>query len=115
MLDNGIVRARFNTKGQLTGLRVRGQELEIQKAEFRAYPDHPANFDAWDIDRGTLALGQAVLTDMPLKVVEQGPVRSVLQGQSALGERSQALVRFILEQAVIICRSKWMSIGAKIM
>lgn len=76
---------------------MRGEELEIQRGEFRFYPDHPAAYDAWDIDRATMALGQATLTDLELEVVEQGPVRTVLAGTARISERSTATVRFILD------------------
>ncbi|MDA3963126.1 MAG: glycosyl hydrolase-related protein [Planctomycetota bacterium] len=97
LLDNGIVKAGFNAKGQLASLKVRDRVIDLKHGELRLYPDHPANFDAWDIDRGTMALGQAVLTKLSLSVEEQGPVRAVLVGSGALDDKSSAQIRFVLE------------------
>ena len=94
-LANDRLEARFDDAGQLIGLTIDGEPLAILAGTgFRMYPDNPANFDAWDIDRGTLALAQPCLNDLTLSVEEIGPVRAVLVGRSSLGDGSQATVRY---------------------
>ena len=97
-LDNGIVRARFDRRGQLIALTVDGTTLALDgPAGFCSYDDHPANFDAWDIYHYTLKTGQRVGANTPLAVVERGPLRAVLRGGAVIGAHSKLTVDYILE------------------
>ena len=93
-----MVSARFDRRGQLAALTVHGTALTLDgTAGFVLYHDLPANFDAWDIDHYTLKTGRRVATAMRLEVREHGPVRAVLRGHAAIGDRSQLTVDYILE------------------
>lgn len=97
-LDNGMVQAEFSATGKLERLCIDGEPLSLrQPAEFVLYPDYPAQFDAWDIDRHTLQLGQACAENMQLTVAESGPVRAVLVGEAAIGEQSRLRVRYVVD------------------
>jgi alpha-mannosidase len=97
-LGNGIVRARFDRRGQLIALAIDGTTLALDgPVGLCLYDDHPANFDAWDIDHYTLKAGRRVAADTPLAVVERGPVRAVLRGSAAISEHSKLIVEYILE------------------
>jgi alpha-mannosidase len=97
-LDNGLLRATFDERGQLTGLRVGDEELTLDApCGFRLYHDDPAHFDAWDIDHYTFGTGVAVAAEITLEVVERGPLRGVLRGQARIGERSTLAVTWSLE------------------
>jgi alpha-mannosidase len=85
-LDNGIVQAGFSAGGQLIWLVVDGQPLRLEApAGLVLHADNPALFDAWDIDHSARGLGQAVAQDMPLTVVDSGPLRGVLRGTAMVG------------------------------
>ena len=57
-LDNGRVRASFDDQGRIAALRIDGVDLALRAplGELVAYADQPHLFEAWDIDRQTLAL-----------------------------------------------------------
>ena len=97
-LDNGIVRAEFDG-GRLAALALDGEELALAgPAGFRLYPDHPHNYDAWEIDHDVFRLAQPAADGLALQVVERGPVRCVLRGSSPLGEASSLTVDYVLER-----------------
>jgi alpha-mannosidase len=98
LLDNGIVRAGFDERGQLASLTVDGEPLELNGAcRFELYHDFPANFDAWDIDHYTFKSGVPIATDVRLEVAETGPSRAVLRGTTEIGAASRLTVDYILE------------------
>jgi alpha-mannosidase len=110
VLDNGLVRAEFDGDGQLAALTVDGQAVALSgRAGFALYDDHPANFDAWDIDHYSLGQGQRVATALRLSVIERGPVRAVLRGEAAIGAASRLVVDYVLEAG-----SRWLGIEARI-
>ena len=97
-ISNGRVTARFDAAGRCTALRVDGRDLALAGpvGELVVFPDHPHAFDAWDIDRGTLALG----TPAPAEAVCEGA--GVADGEAfvvfrrRLTARSEARVRYAL-------------------
>lgn len=96
-LDNGLVAARFDAAGALAGLAVDGHDLLLAApAGLALYHDRPANFDAWDIDHDALRRPLQARPAMRLELVEDGPVRAVLRGSAAIGERSRASVSYVL-------------------
>ncbi len=98
VLDNGIVRAEFSDAGQLHALTVRGTPVHLaEPAAFRLYPDNPAAFDAWDIDRYSLALGTPCRANSSPTILESGPLRAIIAQEIAVGEKSTMQVRHILE------------------
>lgn len=95
LLDNGIVRARF-IAGRLIGLTVAGEALPLIGTDFTLAEDHPANYDAWEIDRQSLRLAQPVALSA-LTVAESGPLRARLSVSIVLGDRSRMTVDYVLE------------------
>ncbi|MEM9084263.1 MAG: glycoside hydrolase family 38 C-terminal domain-containing protein, partial [Planctomycetota bacterium] len=63
-ISNGRVKASFNTKGEISKLIIDGCKVEHREplGQLFIFPDHPINFDAWDIDRDTLSLGTRCTT-----------------------------------------------------
>jgi len=95
-LDNGLVRADFDARGQLTGLRIDGQDLLLSApAGLMLYPEILA--DAWELDRSTLLLGKPAAEELALRVVERGPARATLRGEAKIGRTSRITLDFILE------------------
>lgn len=100
-LTNGRVTARINARGQLAALRVDGRDVELLAGagELVVYPEQPANFGPWDIDRHSLSLGQparrpARITVQPDGVTVTRPV----------GAASTATVRYWLEPGASVLR-----------
>ncbi len=60
-LKNGRVHACFDENGSVTALCVNGRSVAIAQplARLVSYPDQPHAFEAWDIDRSTLAQAHA--------------------------------------------------------
>ncbi len=97
-LDNGRVQAGFSADGQLSTLAIDGRPLALSApAGLRIYPDNPAAYDAWDIDRYSLALGEACADKLRLRVRESGPCRAVLSGHAPIGKHSDLEINYLLE------------------
>ncbi|MDF3057615.1 MAG: cytosolic alpha-mannosidase [Rariglobus sp.] len=76
-LESERVRATFDAGGSLTGLTVDGSEVAVIAHKLCAYPDQPAAFDAWDVDRANMVSGHdARITGKPV-VTNDGLVASV--------------------------------------
>ncbi|MGC1481647.1 MAG: glycoside hydrolase family 38 C-terminal domain-containing protein, partial [Chthoniobacterales bacterium] len=56
-LRSDRVEARFSDAGEIEFLEFDGRPVSICQPlnQLRIYPDHPANFEAWDIDRQTVS------------------------------------------------------------
>ena len=98
-LSNGFVKLCIDDSGRITELRCGDREIAIAEplGSFVLYPDHPANFDAWDIDRQTLSLG--TVCDTPCKITQcvQGSHRAILAVSRPVGEHSYATVNYSLD------------------
>jgi alpha-mannosidase len=77
ILDNGLLRAEFNARGELVNLfdKEAGRELMAGPGNrFKLYRDVPDIWDAWDVN--SMAESAPVTIDEPvtLEVIESGPV-----------------------------------------
>lgn len=90
-ITNGRVVVRIDLNGRLTHLSVDGHAAAFTGPAGRliAYADNPAAFDAWDIDRHTLALASPV--DTPATVTVEGNAIVVTR---AVGQRSRCELRY---------------------
>ncbi|PTY05144.1 alpha-mannosidase [Opitutaceae bacterium EW11] len=90
---NGRVVARIDLNGNLSHLAVDGQPVAFTGLAGRliSYADNPAAFDAWDIDRHTLALSSPV--DTPAAVALEGNAIVVTR---AVGQHSRVSLRYWL-------------------
>ena len=76
-LESERVRAKFNAEGSLVALAVDGNDVAVTGHRLCAYPDQPASFDAWDVDRANMVSGHAArFTGKPV-VTNDGLVASV--------------------------------------
>lgn len=100
-LSNGRVTARLNARGQLAALTVDGRALELAggAGEFVVYPEQPANFGPWDIDRHSLSLGQPARRPARITADRQG-----LTVTRAVGAKSTVALRFWLEPGASVLR-----------
>jgi alpha-mannosidase len=121
-LDNGRVRASFNAAGEVAELSVDGRAVRLSGsgAQLWSFPDRPATYDAWDIDRYNLSQGThhaeasagraevidgvgRVSFDKPLGEVGRATVHYLLEpGSATLGveielemRQTQALVKLV--------------------
>ena len=92
------MQARFDAGGRLAALKVDGVAVELAApVDFFLYPDHPHNYDAWDIDHATVALGRPALADAMVEAAEHGPVRASLRVGGRIGVDSKTTVTWSLE------------------
>ena len=100
-LDNGLLRATFDEQGQLVGLAVEGEPLQLTSpAGLRLAPDDPHNFDAWEIDHYTARSAEPVADELALAVREDTGQRGALEANATLwpGDRGTAItVRYVLD------------------
>ena len=76
-LESERVRATFNAEGSLVALSVDGRDVAVTGHRLCAYPDQPATFDAWDVDRTNMVTGHdARFVGKPV-VTHDGLVASV--------------------------------------
>lgn len=81
-LENDILRAEFDEAGRLISLtdkRTARQVLSGPANALRAYRDHPAQFDAWDIDKTFEDQSWPIEAVQSIRVVEQGPYRAAIR------------------------------------
>ena len=97
-LQHERVCATLAEDGSLQALVIDGREIPFAGPAARPvlYPDLPANYDAWDIDRHSLALGQPV--DTPVKITREvvSPHCVALVATRRLGRASTLALRFEL-------------------
>jgi alpha-mannosidase len=99
-LSSSRVHAAFNASGEVVALSVDGEPVPFTEPAnaFVLYPDYPHAFDAWDIDRQTLHLGQKV--DTQAERVEWKPEVGVgMAFAKAIGEQSRVIIRYWIDPA----------------
>ena len=99
VLDNGIIRAEFDERGRLCRVSDHWGDWPLAgPCEFALHPDHPPHADAWEIDYTTVHRVLGVAGDMTLSVQSEGPVRAILRGEAAVGDKSRLQVDYILDR-----------------
>ncbi|MBA3845368.1 MAG: hypothetical protein H0X45_01860, partial [Planctomycetes bacterium] len=108
--DNGLVQARFDRRGRLIALRVDGVAVGLTgPVDVLLYPDNPANFEAWDIDHATVALGVPAMPEVELSVGERGPVRASLRVSGTIGAGSAVTISYTLDAG-----SRWLQVEVEL-
>lgn len=84
LLENALLRAQFNARGQLVSLFDKQRQREaIRPGEVGnalvAYQDIPIDFDAWDIDNYIEDVAWPIDTLVSAEVVETGPYRAAIR------------------------------------
>lgn len=101
-LSNGRVTVRLDAAGELAAVEIDGEPLDLQPGAsgLVLYPDRAANFEAWDIDRQALALGEKVVSPPDISVEQDAcGLRAAIAVRRPVGRASQATVRYELEAA----------------
>ena len=107
VLDNGRLRVTLNARGEVEAMSLDGEPTPLRSPAGRlfTFPDHPANYDAWDIDLPTLSNGRPVETDAERSVEGEGTHAPTAVFRRGIGLKSSAELRFRLlpGEAVLRC------------
>jgi len=97
-LHSDRVQARLTLDGRLAELVIDGRPVAFSAAAAGAviYLDNPANFEAWDIDRDALDLGEPVTTPVTVTVEADSPHAAAILVRRKLGEASELVLRYEL-------------------
>jgi alpha-mannosidase len=99
-LANEHVFVRIDERGELSHLVIDGEAIALCSGAGRlvVYPDRAANFEAWDIDRQALSLGQPVTTPPEIALeTELNGLRAAWVVRRSVGSASTAVLRYILD------------------
>jgi alpha-mannosidase len=96
----GRVEARFTSQGEVAFLSIDAAAVPLAGPAnaLTLYPDYPHLFDAWDIDRQTLHLGETVTS--AAKCEDWAPSQGVgVAFSRSLGEKSRVEIRYWVDPA----------------
>jgi len=95
-LTSDRVRASIAADGRLKSLVIDGRPIAFSApaAQPVIYLDNPANFEAWDIDRDALDLGNPVTTPVTVTVEADSPHAAAILVRRKLGEASELVLRY---------------------
>lgn len=91
-------RIEFNPRGEITSMVVDGRLIALKSpaGQLFSFPDHPAKYDAWDIDYSTLANGRPVTTDAHVRIEDVDAFAPELVFERSVGKSSRATIRYRL-------------------
>ncbi|MDF3056535.1 MAG: alpha-mannosidase [Rariglobus sp.] len=89
---------RLDKNGWIKSLRCDGQNLALAgpAGQLLCYTDKPSRFEAWDIDRHTLAMGRVCDATPEITPFSEGH-RAGFRVKRPVGEKSSATVEFAVE------------------
>ncbi len=101
-LDNGIVRVRLDAAGRVCSLvrKANGREMAVAgnpMNQLVLYADRPNRWDAWDINRHYLKMGDAVTAPARMRRLDRGPLRATIETRRSLGTASEIVQRIQLD------------------
>jgi alpha-mannosidase len=100
-LENNLVKAAFNDKGELESLYDKESKREILAGpcnSFRMYKDVPGLWDAWDIDSSYVLCPVDLPAKASIEVISKGPLAATLK-------ISRKLNRSLMMQEVSLARN----------
>jgi alpha-mannosidase len=91
-MSNGLVAVQWDTEGTVISIidLVRGRELlpVAERVELTIAPDHPVEYDAWDLEHWTRPKAVPVGGVGPIEFVERGPLVARLALERRFGDSS---------------------------
>jgi alpha-mannosidase len=98
-LESAQVNAKFNAKGEVTSLVFGANEIALRGPlnALMLFPDHPHDFEAWDIDRQTLTLGREVDVKAEASVIAKGGLAGGVEFRRKMGAKSMVVTRYRLD------------------
>jgi alpha-mannosidase len=106
-LSNEHLSMQIDEMGEIAELTVEGVRIAIcpGASGLYLYPDRPAYFEAWDIDRQSLSMGQKVTTEPQIAAESQmHGRRAALVVRRGLGTASTCVLRYVLEAGSRVLR-----------
>lgn len=103
---NNRCRLTWDRAGRISGLSFDGREVPLCGATgiLRVYPDHPALFEAWDIDRNSVGAPLPCAGEARFIGVEESALRCVVRFHQPLTERSTAEFSYEIEAGSPVVR-----------
>ncbi len=103
-LDNGVIRVCLDAAGRVRSLIRKADGREAVAAgqplnQFVLYSDRPNKWDAWDINRHYLDMGDAMTTRAAMQLIEKGPLRAIIEVRRPLGAASEMVQHIRLDAA----------------
>ena len=99
-MANGQLAVSWDLEGRITSIISvpHGRELlpSRRAVTVELAPDHPVEFDAWDLESWTTGLGAALEGDATITWLERSPLRARLQVTRSVGVRSTMTVTYTL-------------------
>ncbi|MDR1190225.1 MAG: hypothetical protein LBK60_00990 [Verrucomicrobiales bacterium] len=104
-LTNKFVTLTLNAAGAVNALEIRGKKIPLTGplGALTLYPDRAANFEAWDIDRQALSLGEPCAAPARITAARDG-AGAALTVRRRVGRNSAAAVTFRLEAGADVVR-----------
>ncbi|MEM6601068.1 MAG: glycoside hydrolase family 38 C-terminal domain-containing protein [Verrucomicrobiota bacterium] len=98
-LSNGLAQVQISRKGWIRKLVSGGASIPLKGAagQVMMYPDHPAFYDAWDIDRQALALGELCQAPAEISVLKLKPFQTGIQVRRPFGKKSSIIICYSLQ------------------
>lgn len=105
-LTNDRINVSFDKRGQVRSLTIDGKPVSLAgpSAQLWSFPDHPVNYDAWDIDRYTLSNGACVNTPAKVSIEHKGTLNAGLAFRRKIGRHSEAVIRYRLDPVRALLR-----------
>jgi alpha-mannosidase len=106
-LRNEHLLVQIDEAGRISTLTIDNEPIAICPGAggLYLYPDRPAYFESWDIDRQALSLGQAVTTAPEIMVEsELNGLRAALVVRRRVGTASTSTLRYVLEAGSRVLR-----------
>lgn len=98
-VSNGLVTFRVDSSGWIDQVEWEGVSVPLSGpfGQLISYADRAANFEAWDIDRHVLSLGEVCKSKAKVEAFTEGAHRAGFRVSRAIGKKSEATVIFSLE------------------
>jgi alpha-mannosidase len=99
-VSNGLVEFTLDGNGCISSLLWEGLPVPLRNplGQLVLYPDRPANFDIWEIDRQTLSLPEKVHQKAFLQIWKDGDHAQGIQVTRKIGRQSSARVTYSLQR-----------------
>ncbi|MGZ0707715.1 alpha-mannosidase [Coraliomargarita sp. W4R53] len=97
-INNDRLQANFNKAGEIVELVINGKAIAIKAPlnQLYSYPDYPVIFEAWEIDRQSVANPIKPLGTIGSPFLKTSPNESSITFKIRLSKRSTATVRYTL-------------------
>ncbi|MEM7790225.1 MAG: glycoside hydrolase family 38 C-terminal domain-containing protein [Verrucomicrobiota bacterium] len=98
IVSNGLSAFQIDTNGWIKRLGLKGEQIPQAGplGQLILYPDKPSHYEAWDIDRSTLSLGEVCESAPEIRAFSEQNCAG-FEVTRAIGSKSRAAISFYLE------------------